>query len=231
MNRPRSTNSAALTALKNSAWFRGLDNHLLAEIAGLSVIRTFAAGEMLFQQHEPGDYLFGVISGQIRISVNSSEGKELALNTLGPGDVGGEIAVLDGGPRTATGRALNKTTAFVVPREKFTELLLRQPKISVYLIRILCERVRRASQQVEDTAFLSVPQRIAGHLHMQVLASGGELPCRVKISQTELALFLNVTRQVVNKSLQVMQRQGFVSLNRGSIDVLDLREMLNFEPN
>lgn len=227
MNQPSSVNSAALTALKNSAWFRGLDSELLAEIAALSVTRTFAAGEMLFQQHEAGDYLYGVISGQIRITVHSSEGKELALNTLGPGDVGGEIAVLDGGPRTATGSALTKTTAFVVPREQFSALMLKQPKIAIYMIKILCERVRRTSQQVEDTAFLAVPQRIARHLNMHVAEAGGELPCQVKISQTELALFLNVTRQVVNKSLQVMQQQGCVRLHRGSIDVLDLRSLLS----
>ncbi len=219
-------NSAAYTALRNSPWFRGLEDELLRAVAGLSVTRTYGEGEVLFVRDEPGDYLYGVISGRVRISTQSAEGRELALNTLGPGDIGGEIAVLDGGPRTATGTALTKTTVFVVPRDSFTRLLLNRPSIALHLIRLLCERIRLSSQQIEDAAFLPLPQRIALHLNGLVQEQGAPLPCRVKVSQTEVALFLNVTRQVVNRSLQTMQAAGQVELSRGSILVKDLSGVL-----
>ena len=219
-------NAAAFTALKNSAWFKGLNDELLSDVAALSVTRTYQAGETLFQRNEPGDYLYGVISGQVRISTQSAEGRELALNTLGPGDIGGEIAVLDGGARTATGRALTKTTVFVVPREGLTQLMMRQPRLAVYLVRVLCERVRHTSAQIESAAFLTLPQRVALHLNGLVQESNEELPCRVKVSQAEMAMFLNVSRQVTNKCLQKMQADGFVTLGRGNILVHDLDTLL-----
>ena len=223
-------NLAAATVLKNSAWFRGLSDQSVADIAALSVNRVFRAGESIFQHGEPGDYLYGVVSGSVRISVQSADGRELALNTLGPGDIGGEIALLDGGPRTATGRAIEDTTVFVVPRDQFTQLLLKQPEIALYLIRILCERVRHTSRHIEDAAFKPLAERLAMQIAELIQANErGRLvhpPYTIKISQSELASFLNVSRQVVNGCLQGWQKAGHIKLARGSITVHDLQGLL-----
>ncbi len=219
-------NLATLTVLKNSAWFKGIADELLREIAGLSLTRQYAAGETVFQRDEPGDYLFGVIAGSIRVAVHSPDGRELALNTMGAGDIIGEIAVLDGGLRTATGRALENTQVFVVPREQFTALMMRQPSIALHMIALLCERVRRASQQVEEAAFLTLPQRLGRQLAALVGTGPEVLPVTVKISQGELATFLNASRQVVNGCLQGWQKKGYVNLKRGSIVVHDLEGLL-----
>ena len=214
-----SVNRATLTVLKNSAWFRAIDAPLLREISRLSVQRKYQDGEMVFHREEPGDYLYGVISGRIRVTTQAPDGREMALNTMKSGDVIGEIAVLDGGTRTASGRALEATVVFVIPRAAFTSLMLRQPSIALHMIELLCERVRRTSKQVEEAAFLSLSERLALLLENLVHESNTPLPCTLTISQSELASFLNASRQAVNGCLQVSQRQGLVTLKRGRVVV------------
>ncbi len=220
--------TAVLTVLRNSRSFRGLPEPLLREIAKLSTTRMYQPGELVFQRNDPGDYLYGVISGSLRISVNAPDGRELALSTTGPGEIGGEISVLDGGTRTTTGRTLEATVMFMVPREPFAELMLRQPSIALHMIQLLCTRVRQTSRQVEDAAFLSLPQRLAVQLQTLVRGLEQPLPCTVKISQSELASFLNASRQVVNGCLQDWQRRGFIGLGRGVVRVEDLEGLLDY---
>ena len=215
-------NAAVLTVLKNSRNFRGLENKLLVELAVLCITHEYKAGELIFQRDDPGDYLYGVISGSLRMQVHSNDGRELALSTTQPGEIGGEIAALDGGTRTATAQALEPTTLFIVPGEEFRKLMARSPDLTQHMIEMLCARVRQTSQQVEDAAFLTVPQKLARQLQILVSASGNRLPCHLKISQTELATFLNASRQMVNGCLQAWQKLGYVKLGRGSLEVLDV---------
>ncbi len=219
-------NLAAVTVLKNSEWFKDMSDELLREIAALSSQRRYGEGELVFARDTPGDYLYGVIAGSIRVTTMATDGRELSLNTMRAGDVIGEIAVLDGGVRTASGHALEPTTVFLVPREQFTALMLRQPSIALHMIRLLCERVRRTSRQVEEAAFLSLKQRLAQQLKKLVEDHGSELPCTIKISQAELASFLNASRQAVNGCLQEWARLDLLTLQRGRITVHDLAQIL-----
>lgn len=220
--------TTALTVLKSGHWFRGLPDSLLQEIADLSVIRNYEAGQVIFERDEPGNYIYGIIAGSVRISTQSEEGRDLALNTMGAGDIGGEIAVLDGGVRTATGTAWSSTTVFVIHRDQLRELMLKRPEIALHMIEVLCERVRQTSQQVENAAFLSLPQRLARQLRVMVedaahgAQAGMSSPCRLDISQSELASFLNASRQGVNICLQGWQKEGYVSIGRGYVVVEDL---------
>ena len=215
-------NAAVLTVLKNSPSFRGLDRKVLLELALVCLTQEYKTGELVFQRDSPGEYLYGVIAGSLRMQVHSSDGRELALSTTGPGEIGGEIAALDGGTRTATALALTATTLFIIPRESFLEVMQRHPSLNRRMIEMLCARVRQTSQQVEDAVFLTVPQKLARQLQILVAASGNELPCKLKISQSELAAFLNASRQVVNGCLQTWQKLGFVKLGRGSIEIIDI---------
>ncbi len=219
-------NLATVTVLKNSEWFSDMSDELLREIAALSSQRKYQAGELVFARDTPGDYLYGVIAGSIRVTTMARDGRELALNTMHAGDVIGEIAVLDGGVRTASGHALEPTTVFLVPREQFSALMLRQPSIALHMIRLLCERVRRTSRQVEEASFLSLKERLARQLSKLVEDQGGELPCTIKISQSELASFLNASRQAVNGCLQEWAKLDLISIRRGSVTVHDLARIL-----
>lgn len=221
--KPRAT---ALAVLKSGHWFRDLPDTLLQEVADLSVVRNYDTGQVIFERDEPGNYIYGIISGSVRISTQSEEGKDLALNTMGPGDIGGEIAVLDGGRRTATGTATASTSVFVIHRDQLQALMLRRPEIALHMIEVLCERVRQTSRQVENAAFLSLPQRLARQLQVMVNDAATDheplLPRRVRISQSEMASFLNASRQGVNICLQAWQKEGFVSIGRGYVIVKDL---------
>jgi CRP-like cAMP-binding protein len=217
-------NPAAATILRASAAFGDLDDTSLRALEMLSVNRRYEPGETIFLQGEPGTTLIGVISGKIRISVTSAAGQELHLNLIEPGELVGEIAFIDGGLRTATGTAAVPTVCFSIRRAPFFALLDQRPQISRHLLKLLCDRVRWTSQLVADSAFLSVPERMRTRLK-NLIPSGETLPdgrVRLKISQQELADYLGVSRQVVNGYLREWQKEGRVTLARGTITLGDL---------
>jgi CRP-like cAMP-binding protein len=208
-----------VNVLRRSRSFGGLDEASLGAIEALCVNRHYEPGETIFRQGEPGTTLIGVLSGKIRISVSSETGQELHLNLIEPGEIVGEIAFIDGGPRTATGTAAEPTSCFSIQRAPFFQLMDERPQISHHLLKLLCDRVRWTSRLVADSAFLSVPDRMLTRL--RDLAPSGQPQSdgsiRIRISQQELADYLGVSRQVVNGYLRDWQKNGQVSLSRGAI--------------
>jgi CRP-like cAMP-binding protein len=144
-----------------------------------------------------------------------------------PGDTFGEIALLDGRPRTASASATAPSELLIVTRERFLGLLAREPRLADHLLRLLCARLRWVSGFAEESALLSVPARLArrllslGKLHGQETAAGIEL----KVSQDEVARFLGLSRQIVNQYLQTWKAQRWVDLGRGRIVILDGRAL------
>src|ERR1700722_6574051 len=128
--------------LKMNPMFADLGADELQRISALCHTQHLSAGEMLFQKGDPGDALFGVRRGQIRIETGASDGSRLTLNFLGPGDLFGEVAVLDGQSRTADASAGEPTELFVLRREDFLSHLEREPKVAIKLIQLLCQRIR-----------------------------------------------------------------------------------------
>jgi CRP-like cAMP-binding protein len=186
---------------------------------------------VLFAQGDSGDALYGVVTGKIRISASSSDGREMFLNIMEPGDVFGEIALLDGHHRTATASATLPSELIIIAREHFLGLLKREPTLVTHVIQLLCERIRWTSGLAEESALLSVRQRLAQRLlslirlHGHKTSTGVEL----KISQEELARFLGLSRQAVNQHLQDWKVQGSLTLGRGRIVIADeqaLREVI-----
>jgi CRP/FNR family cyclic AMP-dependent transcriptional regulator len=176
---------------------------------------------------DPGDALYGVITGRVRISASGAGGKEIFLNIMEPGDAFGEIALLDGQPRTAAATTITPTELMIIRREDFLALVKREPQLAVHLIELLCKRVRWTSEQSEDSSLLSVPARLAKRLlslassHGRKTAAGAQL----KITQEDLAQFLGLSRQIVNKYLQTWKKQGWISLGRGSVTLENERAL------
>lgn len=222
----QATDLTVLSVLKAGHWFSGLDESLLRELAQLSRIRNFASNETIFSRGQPGEDLYGIISGKVRVLTESAEGRELALNTMLAGDIGGEIAALDGGERTASWVAVEPTTAFVISRGSLQTLMLKRPSLAVHMISVLCQRLRNTSRQVEDAAFLSLPERLARQMVTMAEVSNRPLPCRIDISQRELAAFMSASRQVVNGCLQDWQRQELIEVGRGYVVVKDIDGLL-----
>ncbi len=216
-------NLGTLTVLKNSWLFRDLDAPILERISELCSNRQADKGEVLFVQGEPGDALYGVVSGEVRISANSAEGQEMHLNVVRPGEIVGEIALLDGGARSASAVATKNSVLFVMPRAAFLSLLESEQSLAAHFLVLLCQRIRWISEIVEDEAFRSVPMRLARRVVILARLHGEESEegCVLRLSQHDLAQFLNVSRQVVNVNLQQWQRDGLVSLARGVVIVKD----------
>jgi CRP-like cAMP-binding protein len=219
------------TILQRNLLFRDLPAATIRQIAALSSSRSYGLGVHVFSQADPGDALYGVITGRIRISVSAPDGREMVLNIMEPGDTFGEIALLDGCQRTATASAAAPSELMIIMREPFLALLQREPRLVDHLFRLLCQRIRWTSGLAEDSALLGVPARLArrllslGKLHGHRTAGGVQL----NISQEEVARFLGLSRQVINQYLQDWKGQGLVSLGRGKIVIVDeqaLREVV-----
>jgi len=215
---------SAKAVLQKNFLFRGLPDSALERIAALATRRNYSKGTVIFSQGQPGDALFGVIAGQVRISASGTAGQEVFLNIMEPGDTFGEIAVMDGLPRTAGAIALEDTSLIVVKRADFLRLLEREPRLAIQLLKLLCERLRWTSALVEETAFLPSPARLAKRLLILASLHGrstsvGELELR--ISQSDLARFLNISRQIVNQNLSRWRNHGWVSLGNSRIVIRD----------
>lgn len=209
--------------LKHNFLFRGLSESILDQVAALATRRNVPKGTVIFSQGDDVDSLYGVASGQVRISTSSPDGREIFLNIMEPGDAFGEISVIDGLSRSAGATAVEPTVLIVIQREPFLRLVAKEPQLAIHLLQLFSERVRWTSELVEESAFLPAPARLAKRLislasrHGRPLGSGTEL----RISQSELAHFLGISRQIVNQHLQEWKGEGWVELARGRIVVCD----------
>jgi CRP-like cAMP-binding protein len=217
------TTLAGKIMLQRSPLFRGLAPATLERIATLAVQRSYRVGEVIFSQGDAGDALYGVVTGKVRISAGAADGREIFLNIMEAGDTFGEIALLDGGPRTASATAMIASELVSIRREHFLGALEREPRLALELLRLCGERLRWTSGQVEDAALLDASARLAkrlvslGKFHGERDGDG----VKVRISQEELASFLGVSRQVVNQYLQEWKGRGWVELGRGAVTVRD----------
>jgi CRP-like cAMP-binding protein len=210
----------AKAVLQRNYLFRGLSDTTLERLASLATRRTYDKGAVIFAQGDRGDALFGVVAGRVRISATGSGGQEVFLNIMEPGDAFGEIAVMDGLPRTAAATALDDTAVIVIKRNDFLELLEREPRAAIHLLKLLCERLRWTSELVEESAFLAGPARLAKRLLILASLHGratGVGRLELQISQAELARFLGISRQIVNQNLSEWRRREWVDLGRSKI--------------
>jgi CRP-like cAMP-binding protein len=197
----------------------------LDTLAGKAKTVCLKAREMLFAKGDPGDRLFVVDKGLIRIGVLSPDGREVTYGLIKPGQLFGEIAVLDGGPRTADASAMEDSELLVLDRKDVLEFLGAHSSHSLRLIEILCERVRRADELLEDIFFLTLPGRLAKHLLVLGNAmgerDGADGKLTIKMSQQEVADHMGITRESVNKVLSKWEQAGLVGLWRGRITIRD----------
>ena len=197
----------------------------LDRVVAMASERQLTNGKVIFQKGDPGTSLMAVLSGRVRISAYSEDGKEIILNIIEAGQVFGEIALLDGKARTADATAMGPTTLVVLDRREFIPFLERNPRIAIRLLEVLCERVRRTSEMVESVAFLDFGARLA-RLLLRLAETYGEevddgIRINLKLSQTDLGNLIASTRESVNRQLNAWSEEGVVALERGRITVLD----------
>ncbi|MFL6932743.1 MAG: Crp/Fnr family transcriptional regulator [Xanthobacteraceae bacterium] len=201
--------------------FAGLGEEAITAIASLCTKRNLESGEMLFQKGDKGDALYGVRRGRVRIETGTAAGGRLALNVLGPGDLFGEIALFDGQPRTADAVAAEASELFMVRRSDFLTYLEREPRITIRLLEMLCQRVRWVSDRMEEAVLLPLHARLARRL----CALADDFGSEVHISQEELGTYVGAARESVNRQLQEWRRAGIIDLGRGRISLLDIERL------
>ena len=206
--------------------FRDLDDHDLDTLVAYARFQRYAAHEVIFRKGDPGYGLMAVLSGRVSISSPSEEGKEVILNIIAPGEVFGEIALLDGKERTADATAMETSELLVLDRRSFLSFLERKPKFCVALLNILCARIRRTSEQVEDALFLDLPSRLGKTLLALVDSYGRSTPdgirLEIKLSQRELGNLVGLTRESMNKQLKAWREKGLIKIDAGLITICDI---------
>lgn len=201
----------------------------LDQVARMAVTRLCKPNEAVFLKGDPGNSMMAVVRGRVRISSYSSEGREVVLNVINPGEVFGEIALIDGGSRTADAFAMDATELVVLSRRDFLPFLERNPEICIKLLEVLCQRLRATSAQVEDFFFLDLRARLAKRLlaaagHAAENGSAGE-PATIRLSQHMLASMIGTSREAVNKQLRAWEDASLIQLKRGAVTILN-RERL-----
>lgn len=187
-------------------------------------VENYKAGHYLFMQEDPGDRVYGIITGTVEIAIFSLGGRKLVANIETPKSMVGEIAVLDGGPRTATATCLSDCQLVSLSRTRLMERIREEPDLAIGLIELLCARLRWVSGELGDQALLKIETRLAKRL---VFLSGliGDDTGWIEISQAELAEFLGATRESVNKTLTDWRRDGIISVRRGGLKIESLRKL------
>ncbi len=210
--------------------FGVLDAATLAEVAGHTLTRMAEKGQTIFVQDEPGDRLFVIAEGAVKLVVRSAQGDVVELARHWRPAVFGEVALLDGGRRSATAEAVERTTLAVVTRDDLIRLLRSTSQIVDQVLKALGGLIRRADQQAIELVFLDLPGRLARRLLELAEAADsstehdGRLRTR-RVTQTELANMVGGSRQSVNIALRSLEKRGFVRVVGSSIELLDPAEL------
>jgi CRP/FNR family transcriptional regulator, cyclic AMP receptor protein len=204
--------------LGSHPFFRSLRPDLLKRLADYAKVRVVKRGTTIFAKGDTGTSLFAVSSGMVQMITPSAEGKSAVFNLIGEGEIFGEIALLDGKARTADAIAFTDCALMTIERRDFIPLLRSFPDVTIAVIEVLCSRLRRTTQQVEDLLFLDLKSRLAKSLLR--LSDVATPPGRIAISQNELSQIVGMSREMINKQLRIWARKGWITLQRKDITVL-----------
>jgi len=199
--------------------FRGLGPEQRNAIVSRALIRRFAAGDNIFRMGSPGSSMMAVLSGNVRISISSPGGKELLLAILQPGEVFGEIALLDGKERSADATAVGVCSLAVLERRDVLSFFEHHPETWPRIVEVLCDRLRDNTQHVAEVALLQLPARLAKTLLRVTETEGGA--AQIQLSQRDLGNMVGAARESVNKCLADWQRRGLIRIDENSITILD----------
>jgi CRP/FNR family transcriptional regulator, cyclic AMP receptor protein len=220
--------------LARTELFQGVDDVALRRLAELAAERTVERGQAVFVQEEPGDRMYVLAEGAVKLYVSSSSGGVVELVRHHPPAVFGEVALLDGGPRSATAEAVERSVLLVVTRDELLRLLRSDERVAQALLRLLGAIVRRTTRQVTDLVFLDLQGRVARQLLLLAAAAGGGGARTGVVTQGELASMVGGARQTVNQVLRSLQDRGYVRVDGRTVQILEpgqLQRLANGDPH
>jgi len=210
---------------KRSVIFAALSDEEAATIMQLARVVNHPAKHTIFQVGEAGDHLLVVMQGRVKVSLISPDGKEAILSILEPGDVFGEMALLDGEPRSASVATMENCSFLVLWRRDFLPFLERNPQVALKLLAALSKRLRSTNDMVGNLSFLHLPARLArillnlGQQYGKLTAEG--IAIGLKLSQEELGNLVGVSRESVNRQIRVWVESGVLDYTHGTIILKD----------
>jgi CRP/FNR family transcriptional regulator, cyclic AMP receptor protein len=211
--------------------FAELSPDELDRIAAVAVPRSFPRGVRVFHEGDNSDACYIVRTGDLRVTREHSDGRAIALATLSEGDIFGELAMLDGGARSASVETLADSELLALPAGDMRRLLTGHPDIAVKLIVALVRRVRETNERVARQSFQTVPSRVAGVL-AQLIAEEAIPEDRagitVRMTQADLAQLAGTSRESVSRFLATLERAGVVSVGRGRVTVVEPRRLRSY---
>jgi CRP/FNR family transcriptional regulator len=218
--------------LRSVPLFADLEEGELERFSRVAVARSFPAGTRVFHEGDHSDACYIVRDGSFRVTREHSDGRAITLAALGPGDIFGELAMLDGEVRSASVEALTDGELLALPAGEVRALLARHPEITVKLIAALVRRLRTANERISRQSFQTVPSRVAGVL-LQLVAeesptSGEGGGVTIRMNQTDLAQLAGTSRESVSRFLADLERSGIVQPGRGRVTVLAPEKLSNY---
>lgn len=210
-----------ISYLKQVSLFASLSDDDVRLLMAAAKRRTFRAGEAIFHRDDPGQVLYVIKEGKVKICLISPDGQEISLVVFGKGECFGELALLDGLPRSADAIALEKVECYTLQRSDFHNAIMKNPKIAIQVLEVLSKRLRSTDQQVEDLIFLDVYGRVAKKLLELAESHGTKVDdgtrIEVRLTQQELASMVGASRESVNKVLGYFTDKKFISADKQRI--------------
>jgi CRP/FNR family transcriptional regulator, cyclic AMP receptor protein len=215
--------------LANTPLFAALDDDAAAALRSCMNEVKVARGRTLFNEGDPGDRLYVVTSGKIKLGRTAADGRENLLAILGPGEMFGELSLFDPGPRTATATAVTDTSVLGLGHDELEPWLTGRPEVAAQLLGALAQRLRRTNEAMADLVFSDVPGRVAKALldlarRFGVQSEDG-LHVTHDLTQEELAQLVGASRETVNKALADFASRGFLRLEARAVVILDIERL------
>ncbi len=214
---------------KQVSLFANLPDEDLRALMAVARKRTFRAGEVIFHREDVGQVLYVLKEGKVNICLMSPEGQAISLVVLGKGDFFGELAILDGLPRSTDAIALERVECYTIQRSDIRNAIMKSPKLAIQVLEILCWRLRKTDDKVEDLVVLDVYGRVAkklldlAHEHGVNTEDGTRIDLR--LTQQDLASMVGASRESVNKVLGYFTDKGYISSDKHKITLHRLNEL------
>lgn len=213
-----------MTAFPDSGFLSEASDGLKAMLSAQATEIALERGDVLFEQGDEGDALYAILEGTLEVSFLAMSGRKLSLTLMRPGEVFGEIALFDSGPRTATIAAAESSRVLRVRQGDVMEQIRQHPDLAVDLIRLAGLRMRWMGSQLNEQVFLPMPIRLARKLlHLSGLQD--DPSTRITLSQSELAEFVGATREAVSKTISTWKRDNVVEASRGGLMIQDFQAL------
>ncbi|MBM3688113.1 MAG: Crp/Fnr family transcriptional regulator [Actinobacteria bacterium] len=216
-------------ALMQAPLFSALDTEAATALRASMVEFRVARGDAIFSEGEPGDRMYVILDGKVKLGQTSTDGRESLLAVLGPGEVFGELSLFDPGPRTATATAVTDVVVIGLGHDNLRPWLAGRPEVAESLLQALAQRLRRTNETLADLVFSDVPGRVAKLLLELADKFGQPGPDGVLVhhdlTQEELAQLVGASRETVNKALADFTQRGWIVVDQREVVLVDMERL------